>query len=150
MVTIFFIQLIESCTVEVHITVTSSQTYCYYGGAHGGVSGTGPITFLKSSGQKVDHFISPDAAKAMQPLLRKGLLRYYADCDEPLTDTQLSERLQIEGTIIPLPRHSAYPNATADSLIFTYQQYEIACYADGMPSFTIAISDLAPYLIRRE
>ena len=30
--------------------------------------------------------------------------------------------------------------------MFTYQQYEIASYAAGMPEFTIPFEDLFPYL----
>lgn len=123
-----------------------SQAYVYYGGAHGGITGSGALTFDKNTGKKIPRFIASDATKAMQPLLRKGLLQYYSACGDTITDTQLSERLQIAGSIIPLPTNAAYPNTTGDSLTFTYRQYEIACYADGMPSFTLPVKDLLPYL----
>ena len=127
-------------------TVYHSQIYCYYGGAHGGVTGTGAMTFNKATGTKIDRFINPDATKALQPLIRKGLIAYYSEYGDTINDQQLSERLQIEGTIIPQPRNTPYPNATGDSLTFTYGQYEIACYADGMPSFRLSVKDIEPYL----
>lgn len=127
-------------------TVYHSQIYCYYGGAHGGVTGTGAMTFNKATGEKITRFISPDVTKALQPLIRKGLIAYYAEYGDTITDQQLSERLQIEGTIIPQPQNAPFPNAAGDSLTFTYGQYEIACYADGMPSFRLPVKDLAPYM----
>ena len=126
--------------------VYHSQAYIYRGGAHGGVAGSGDLTFDKHSGQKVSCFITPTSAHALQPLLRKGLLQYYKEAGDEMTDRQLSERLQIEGEQIPLPNNPVCPNATGDSLVFTYGQYEIACYADGMPSFLLAVQDLLPYL----
>lgn len=123
-----------------------SQIYCYYGGAHGGVTGTGGMTFSKATGDKIVRFISTDATKALQPLIRKGLIAYYAEYGETLTDKDLSERLQLDGPLIPQPQSTPYPNPTGDSLVFTYGQYEIACYADGMPSFRLPVKDLVPYL----
>ena len=47
--------------------------------------------------------------------------------------------------IIPLPKqYEPYPSA--DGIVFTYAQYEIACYAAGMPTFTIPYSDVQPFL----
>ena len=126
--------------------IYNSQTYCYYGGAHGGVIGTGPITFSKANGSKIEHFLRDDAALALQPLIRNGLLQYYSESGDTITDSQLSERLQIEGSVIPLPHHAPYLNATADSLVFTYAQYEIAAYADGMPSFILPVKALSDFL----
>lgn len=129
--------------------IYSGEGYVYYGGAHGGVTGAGAMTFNKSNGQQVMHFVNPDATLALQPQIRKGLLRYYGEYGEPLTDQELSERLMLpepDDSIIPQPKQIPFPNAAGDSLTFTYGQYEIACYADGMPSFKIAVKDLAPYL----
>lgn len=126
--------------------VYNSDSYRYYGGAHGGVVGTGPITFDKSTGSKIERFILDNSTFSMQPLLRKGLLQYFCENGDTITDQQLPDRLFIDGNVIPLPGRTPYPNATADSLIFIYSQYEIACYADGMPSFSLPIKDLLPYL----
>lgn len=128
--------------------VYSSQAYVYYGGAHGGVTGTGAMTFDRTTGRKIQHFVRPDATEALQPLFSKGLLRYYAECYDTITETELMERLQIEGSMIPQPQSVPFPNAAGDSLVFCYGQYEIACYADGSPSFTLALKDLTPYLTK--
>lgn len=126
--------------------VYDSQIYCYYGGAHGGVTGTGPMTFDLHTGHKIEHFFRPDVAIAMQPLLRRGLQLYYSWNGETISDAELNEHLQIEGSLIPLPQHTPCPNHTGDSLTLTYGQYEIACYADGMPSFKVAVKDVASFL----
>lgn len=129
-----------------NFVVYNSQTYCYYGGAHGGVGGSGSMTFSKQSGNKIERFIMADAAKDMQPLIRKGLVQYFSDGGESVSDATLNDQLQIESKIIPLPQQAAFPNATGDSLTFIYGQYEIACYAAGMPSFTLPVSDVKAYL----
>lgn len=126
--------------------VYNSQTFCYYGGAHGGVTGSGPITFNKVDGHRIEHFLLDDAALTLQAYIRKGLLQYYRESCDTISDTQLSDRLQIEGEVIPLPQRSPTLNATADSLIFTYGQYEIASYADGMPSFSLPIKEISNLL----
>lgn len=126
--------------------VYTSKGYCYYGGAHGGVTGSGGLTFSKADGSMIEHFLKPESTPQLQSLLRGGLIQYYTEAGDAMTDEQLNERLFIDDGIVPQPQQVPYPNATADSLVFTYQQYEIACYADGMPSFTIAVKDLAPYL----
>lgn len=140
----FDLKIAKSIDTESYV-VYSSQTYCYYGGAHGGIIGD-DLTFEHSTGKKIEHFIKADATASIQPLIRKGLMHYYSEAGDPVTDKQLSERLQIEGNRIPLPQRATYPNVSGDSLVFTYAQYEIACYADGMPSFSLSVNDLLPYL----
>lgn len=137
---------VNKSTDTLGFVVYHSVAYVYYGGAHGGLMGSGALTFDKSTGKKIERFINPTAEKAMQSLIRKGLVKYYAEAGETISESELSERLIIDADIIPLPVNTAYPNERADSLIFTYRQYEIACYADGMPSFMISIDDLMPYL----
>ena len=133
-------------TDAVCFVVYQSMAYVYYGGAHGGVTGSGALTFDKSTGRKIGRFVNEDATADLQPLIRNGLLQYYSECGETLTDIELGNRLQTTSDTIPQPVNTPYPNATGDSLVFTYRQYEIVCYADGMPSFKISVNDLMPYL----
>lgn len=142
---VFDLSIAETVHTQ-NFIVYQSQAFVYYGGAHGGVAGSGSLTFDRETGKKISRFVRNDATRSLQPMLRRGLLRYYGEYGETLTDGDLSDRLQIDGDIIPLPTNIPCPNATGDSLIFTYQQYEIACYADGMPSFMISLEDLMPYL----
>lgn len=126
--------------------VYDAQEYCYFGGAHGGVVGAGPITFDKTTGRRVSQFLREDAKDSLQPIIRKGLQQYYRESGDTLGDSGLMERLMLLDDEIPLPQHALKPNATADSLTFSYGAYEIVCYADGMPAFTVSVQELAPFL----
>ena len=131
--------------------VFSGSEYAYIGGAHGGVFGFGGITFRFSDGSKVNGFLKDNVVKDMQPLLKKGLKEYFnenAD-DKITTDQQLMENLQLSGengNLIPLPAWMPCPDEKGKGLVFTYQQYEIACYAVGMPSFVLSWEELKPFL----
>ena len=121
-----------------------SEDYGYMGGAHGGILGAGNITFRKSDGKHITHFFNCDA-KALQGLLRKGLISYFnGDGDGGVTDADLNDQLTLEDTLIPLP--VTQPLLSENGLVLTYMQYEIACYAAGMPSFCIPYEDILPFL----
>ena len=125
--------------------------YSYIGGAHGGVFGYGGITFRFSDGSIVKNFLKDNAVKDMQPLLKKGLKEYFNEnADEKITtDQQLMEQLMLPDEskgLIPLPAWKPSPDEKGKGLVFTYQQYEIACYAVGMPSFVLTWEELKPFL----
>lgn len=121
-----------------------SQNYIFLGGAHGMVTGFGPMTFDLKTGKKITNFIDSKNLVKIQPLLREGLKSYFASNDKAITDKELKSRLLINSKTIPLPAYDAYPNE--EGLVFTYQQYEIAPYSDGMPTFTISYNKIKPYL----
>ena len=125
--------------------------YSYIGGAHGGVFGFGGITFRFSDGSIVKGFLKDNVLKDMQPLLKKGLKEYFNEnADEKITtDQQLMEQLMLPDEskgLIPLPAWTPSPDEKGKGLVFTYQQYEIACYAVGMPSFVLTWEELKPFL----
>ena len=126
------------------IVVFDAVDYIYLGGAHGGVGGDGALTFDKESGMRVRDFFVPDAAVQMQDLLQRGLQEYFAEAsDEPLSS--LEDFLMLDGKQIPLPQWAPMP--MKDGLVLTYQQYEIAAYAAGMPSFTLTYEEVEPFLL---
>jgi len=124
--------------------VFKSMDYIYMGGAHGGVTGAGCLTFSKKDGSRVAAFVDASRAADLQPLMIKGLLGYYAEAGYDTTWDDLKEGLFIEDGFLPLPQWPLYP--TADGIGFIYQQYEIASYAEGMPSFVIPYADIEPFL----
>jgi hypothetical protein len=124
--------------------VFRSMDYVYMGGAHGGVTGAGCLTFSKKDGSRVTDFVDASCAAEMQPLLIRGLLEYYAENGYDTTWDELKDGLFIEDGFIPLPSWPLYP--TDHGLGFIYQQYEIASYAEGMPSFVVLYSDIEPFL----
>ena len=125
-------------------SVWLSQNYVYSGGAHGGVTGAGYLTFSKADGTLLRNIIREGSEEAMQPLIRKGLCGYFSYDGYEVTDDNLGECLFDASGIIPLPAYEPYP--TADGLAFVYQQYEIAPYASGMPAFTIPFDEVRPFL----
>lgn len=131
--------------------VFNNTEYAYIGGAHGGVFGWGGITFRFSDGSIVKDFLKDNVVKDMQPLLKKGLKEYFNEnADEKITtDQQLMEQLMLPEEskgLIPLPAWTPSPDEKGKGLVFTYQQYEIACYAVGMPSFVLTWEELKPFL----
>ena len=139
----FDISLLKERETDKYV-VFLSQDYVYQGGAHGGIIGRGSLTFNKKDGLLVEKFIDPASLDAIQPLLRKGLIQYFADDGEEFSAEELDNILFLESGTIPLPAWTPYPDE--DGLVFTYQQYEIAAYAAGMPNFTIPYNDILPHL----
>ena len=102
--------------------------YQYTGGAHGGTFISG-MTFRKSDGRRVEWDLF---TKSMQDVIKKGLKKYF----EVNTDEELENSLSLENTyMLPLP--ATPPVFTKEGVMFTYQQYEIAAYAAGLPSFIV-------------
>ena len=131
--------------------VFNDTEYAYIGGAHGGVFGWGGITFRFSDGSIVKDFLKDNVLKDMHPMLKKGLKEYFNEnADEKIkTDQQLMEQLMLPEEskgLIPLPAWTPSPDEKGKGLVFTYQQYEIACYAVGMPSFVLTWEELKPFL----
>ncbi len=126
-----------------------SQDYTYTGGAHGGMGGDGYITFDKTDGHVVRQFVDTTRVVAMQPLLIEGLKQYYNEAaEQAMTTDELFERLQLpfDGPQRQIPLPMWQPCPTSEGLLFCYGQYEIACYADGMPSFVVPYNKIKPFL----
>lgn len=123
-----------------------SEDYIYAGGAHGGVLGQGYLTYDKKTGKRVEHVIDPDCTEQIQPLLEAGLIDYFTGSDGTVpSPEELRDWLFIdEGDPIPLPAWE--PSPAEEGILFVYQQYEIAAYAMGMPSFAVPYADIAPFL----
>ena len=128
----------------------------YLGGAHGSRMEEG-ITFRKSDGKRLGwEIFDMDKRAELIEKVKAGLKDYFGDVDEENedSDAELFDHLMIlddpdtpENELefgIPLPRTA--PWLTKDGFVFIYQQYEIAAYAYGMPSFTIPAKELLPLL----
>ena len=124
--------------------VFNSTDYVYLGGAHGGVIGQGSPTFDKKSGNRINEFLRKDALEDMQSLLTAGLVQYFNDNDDTVNAGNVRDYLFLDDESIPFPVWTPHP--TEEGLCFVYQQYEIAAYAMGMPSFTIPYDAVKPYL----
>ena len=117
------------------------------GGAHGSYNFY-YVNISKKTYKPVDNMVDSTRIRALQPLLRKGVLWYLKECgEETVTDATLNGYLILpKDSLIPLPVHT--PWLQNDSLHFVYQQYEIASYAMGPVSFNIAYKDIKSFLTK--
>lgn len=147
----------QKCILE--DTTATYATFCNTGyidcsgAAHPYSSlGEGDITLRRSDGKRITKFFVDGAETKMQALLKAGLVHYYReDCgDKSVTEQNIFNRLQLfdeqgnETKRIPLPKWP--PFLKKDGVCLSYAQYEVACYADGMPAFVIPYEDAKPYL----
>ena len=111
-----------------------ASSYSYYGGAHGGATLEG-ATFRKTDGRKFgwDIFKLESRFSKVQELIKAGLKQYF----KVKTDDELKDNLLSPDQIYVLPLPQAAPYFTKEGVKFVYAQYEIACYAAGMPTFTV-------------
>lgn len=128
-----------------YITYTAT-VYTYLDGAHGSTLKQ-VENISKQTGKVVNHTVDSLQLKALQPLMRKGVLSYLnsnMDKDEQVADKDLGSYLFIDNGIIPLP--SLAPVLTRNGLHFVYQQYEIGPYALGIVEFTVPYQDIKPMM----
>ena len=111
--------------------------YGYLGGAHGSTLFEG-ATFSKEGGHRMDWELTSGYSKAeLNDSIKAGVKAYFG----VKTDQELINELQIgmmEGEWdgnMPLP--AAPPYLSEKGIEIIYQQYEIACYAAGMPCCTL-------------
>lgn len=115
----------------------------YLGGAHGSYL-IGGMTFRKSDGRRIgwDVFTGRYNDKFMR-LVKDGLKEYWGlSSDEELRSYFLDEN---DFYSIPLPE--CPPLFTEQGVQFVYNEYEIAAYAYGRPTFTIPYSEISDYMM---
>lgn len=129
------------------VTMTT-YTEEYLGGAHGMSTESG-VTFRKSDGRRFgqDMLRNTDSEEFHQ-LIRNGLKDYFNQFEEAKvsTDEQLKEMLLVDDDVNYLPLPQFPPYMTANGIVFTYQPYEIAPYAAGMPQFTVPYDKIEKFL----
>lgn len=123
------------------------NAYKFLGGAHGATCDYS-VNISKPSGKVVAETVDTLKLKALQPLLRKGVLSYlekYGD-DPNVNDGNLNDCLFIENGVIPMPAFT--PCLINDGVLFVYQQYEIGPYALGLVTFTVPYAEIKPFLTK--
>jgi len=117
-------------------------TYVYLGGAHGSSTTVGQ-TFRASDGTEltVSDLFRPDSLPAVRNLVKRGLMSQYF---QVASAEELRAGLLIDPDTLPLPANPPY--FEKDGVTFTYQQYEIAPYAAGMPECTLPYAELKPMM----
>lgn len=121
-----------------------TTSYAFLGGAHGSATDY-TVNIAKPSGRVVSPTVDTLQVKAMQPILRKGVLGYLHEQGETdVTEKTLGDYLFVENGLIPLPVRQPY--LADDGVHFIYQQYEIGPYAMGMVEFTVPYAEIKPFL----
>ena len=139
-----FTKEVETPTYITYLFTSES----FLGGAHGMHTSQG-VTFRKSDGRRFGHELIRQYVdtKDINSLLKEGLMRFFSDQNQPIShDEDLKNMLLIDDiNNIPLP--STPPYLTEKGVVFTYQPYEIACYATGIISFVVPYYKISDYLI---
>lgn len=113
----------------------------YSGGAHGWYLMEGQ-TFRKSDGRRIDYDIfRSESMDELAELVKNNIFTQYFDADK----NQFENSLTMENNdFFPLPVNA--PVFREDGVEFVYQQYEIACYAAGLPACVISYDLIEPFL----
>ena len=121
----------------------TNQRDVFLGGAHGLAPYFGQ-TFRKSDGRRIgwDVFTETSGEK-FQQILKDGLVEYFGVSSE----AELADHLMNEAGIHYIPLPQCPPLFTAEGVSFVYNQYEIAAYAAGLPSFTVGYDKLQPFMM---
>ncbi len=136
--------------VKFGISYTSSKitscyctSYGYQGGAHGGTTAIN-ASFRLNDGLLLDYdnTFTPQGIADLIDILREEIWKQYFEPD--CHDCNMADVLLINPLELKLP--ATLPLFGPDGITFTYQQYEIAPYAAGMPSCTIPYDTLRPLM----
>ena len=119
------------------------ESYVYLGGAHGS-SFSQEVNIVRATGKALETTVDTTKTSEMQPILRKGVIEYFKECGEEVSDDKLNDMLFINDNTIPLP--ATTPSLSENGLKFIYQQYEIGPYALGMVSFTVPFDKVKPFM----
>jgi hypothetical protein len=134
------VKITKICETDRYVTYLYTQEG-YAGGAHGWFVSEGQ-TFRKSDGRRIDYDIFREEMKdELAELVKDNIFTQYFESDK----NDMENLLTMENNdFFPLPQ--AAPIFREDGVEFVYQQYEIACYAAGMPSCVITYDLIEPFL----
>lgn len=135
----------------------SLQHSIYTGGAHGGNISYGK-TFRKTDGKSLDWSMFDESKRGeLCNLIKEGLKGYFFQNEESaagVSDEALFDILFLfdnpdtpENELeygIPLPQNA--PWLSSRGIVFIYNEYEIASYADGHPSCVIPFDEIKPLM----
>lgn len=139
---VHYIEIKMCCDTSTFVSYTVNS-YVFSGGAHGSDL-IDAATFSTADGHVVGYPVDTAKVKELQPVLRKYIAEYMAESDKTINSKNVTDYLFIDNDVIPLPVVTPY--FTPQGLKFVYQQYEIAPYAVGLPSFTVPYKELASWL----
>ncbi len=144
----YSLEIRKGVETDKYVTYNISYT-CYTGGAHGSfISYSRNIS--KVTNTAITHLVDSTRTRALQSILRRGIVNYFHDCGEADANASNINNYLIlpeeSKGMIPLPVNTPYVDN--DSVSFIYQQYEIAPYAVGLVNFKVPLKDIKPYLTK--
>ncbi|MCM1451180.1 MAG: RsiV family protein [Clostridium sp.] len=123
-----------------YVTYTDTA-YAYEGGAHG-ITLFDAATFTLADGKHWGYdMFNPQKLDDLRLMVINALATQYFGVDNV---DEMAPRLLESVESVTLP--SCPPYLTADGVAFTYQQYEIAPYSEGMPSCVLSFFDVHNFL----
>ena len=113
--------------------------YLYTGGAHG----YGSTTFLNINPKTGEELSVESLFKSQKEFVAFAEKKFRVSQNISLEESINSTGFWFEDDTFYLPEN---PGFTQDSIIFVYNQYDIASYADGPIEFKIALIEAEPFL----
>lgn len=115
----------------------------YFGGAHGARVVQG-VTFRKMDGRRMDWSIFlNDKSTEVLTMITEAIQKQYFQMEDK---KEFHQQLLIDEYQELLPRPMSYPMYVQDGIRITYDQYEIAPYAAGIPSCVLSYVAVKPLL----
>ena len=115
----------------------------YLGGAHGSQMLDG-VTFRKCDGRRIGWDVFTGRYdENFANLVKNGLKEYW----QISSDKELKSYFLDENDFYSVPLPECAPLFTEDGVRFVYNEYEIAAYASGRPSFTVPYSEIGDYMM---
>ena len=115
----------------------------YLGGAHGSQMYSG-MTFRKADGRRIGWDVFTGKYDDNFANLVKNGLKAYWNID---SDNKLKSYFLDENDFYSVPLPECAPVFTGDGVMFVYNEYELAAYAYGRPSFTLSYPELEDYMM---
>ena len=127
---------------ERYVTFLYTET-SYMGGAHGSTIYKG-ATFRKSDGRRIGwDVVAPDQySENIQKVIDSGLREYWG-----LTPSDNLREYLFDDSKYTVKLPACAPLFGPEGITFIYNEYEIAAYACGRPSFTVPYSALEPEMM---
>lgn len=114
----------------------------YLGGPHGSILFKG-VTFNKADGKVLGmNILAQDKLDELKGAVSGGLNNFFKELMGDEYSDDESPMMEEDGTtkVVDLPEKGIY--ICNDSVVFQYQQYEVAPYAFGMPCTSISLKDM--------
>ena len=118
----------------------------YLGGAHGSMQVLG-MTFRKSDGRRFGwDMLHDEEGDAFRKIMKEGLMRYFSEQGYRINNDEDLQGALLIDDVNSLQHPVSPPYLTSEGIRFIYQQYEVACYAAGMPTFAVPLHKVDPFL----